>query len=284
MKRLKLFTVFCVVFFTGVFFAQPVLAQPGPAGDVNDDEDVTPLDVVYLVDYLLDEGDAPPYPIDADVDGSAGINLGDVLQLVEYLFHGGVLMPYTGLGPNIGEIEFTFPRILSGTGGVPFDVPLRLTDNPGPDLYGIVITFSYQHQPDHVGVDLNSVDFTGGIIAEWSDQGAVIDNVNKRAVLYGYDSSPLLAGTTGLIATLNFTRTENPDGDPTCLSPVLYPPTNTPILFSDLAADGTPPVERVLTPKIGKKGDANSDGAVSVSDVIYLINCLFRGLPCPCPW
>jgi hypothetical protein len=285
MKKLMLFSVFCVVFFMGIFLAQPALAQPGPPGDVNDDGIVSISDVVYLIDYLSKNGPPPPYPIDADVDGSAGINLGDVLQLIGYLYHGGILMPYTGLGPNIGNIEFTLPLIVPGPGAVPFDVYLRLTDNPGPDLYGIVITFSYQHLPDHVGVDLNSVDFTGGIVpAGWTPEEAVIDDVNKRALLFCYGSEPLVAGDTGLIATLNFTRTENPNGDPTCLSPVLYPPTNTPLLISDLSADGTPPVDRVLTPKIGKKGDANTDGTISVSDVISLINYLFRGLPCPCSW
>lgn len=29
-------------------------------------------------------------------------------------------------------------------------------------------------------------------------------------------------------------------------------------------------------------GDANCDGAVTVSDVIYIINCLFKGGPASC--
>lgn len=287
MKKLMLLSGFCValVFIMGGFYAQPALAEPG---DVCGDGGVSTSDVGCLIDYLFNNGPAPPNPIDADVDGSSGINLGDLHQLIGYLFAGCNLMPHTGIGSNISDIEFTLPRIGPGIVGVPFDVPLKLTDNPGPDLMGIVITFSYQHEPDHVGVDLNSVDITGSILpTEW-DYIFRVDNINKKALLALKPQSstdpPLTAGTTGLIATLNFTTTENPAGDPTCLNPVLYPPTNTPLLLTDYCADGTSPVDRVLIPKMGKKGDSTSDGAVSISDVVFLICYMFMGGPCPCPW
>jgi hypothetical protein len=37
-------------------------------------------------------------------------------------------------------------------------------------------------------------------------------------------------------------------------------------------------------PVVVKCGDANADGSVSVSDVVYLINYLFKGGPAPKPW
>ncbi len=39
-----------------------------------------------------------------------------------------------------------------------------------------------------------------------------------------------------------------------------------------------------IYPTIVKCGDANADGALSVSDVVYIINYLFKGGPPPMPW
>jgi hypothetical protein len=292
MKKFRIVSVFCVALaiLMGGFFAQPALSQQGPPGDVNDDGNVNVNDIIYLIDYLLLNGNAPPYPIDADVDGTAGISLGDVFQLIEHLFSPPCdLMPYTGLPPSFSNIKFTFPVITSG-GAEPFNVTLDLTDNPGPDLMGIVITFSYQHQPGHVGVDLESVDFTGTIIPpQWTDKLYSIDNVNKKACLWlsaGSDDPPLAAGTEGLIATLTFTRTENPAGSATFLSPTVYPPTNSPMVITTYCADDIPPAERVLIPRyvLGRNGDVNLDGRINASDVVYLINFLFLGGPPPLVW
>jgi len=292
MKKIKILSVCCVALalLMGGFFAQPALAQPGPPGDVNDDGNVNANDIIYLIDYLLLNGNAPPYPIDADVDGTAGISLGDVFQLIEHLFSPPCdLMPYTGLPPSFSNIKFTFPVITSG-GAEPFNVTLDLTDNPGPDLMGIVITFSYQHEPGHVGVDLNSVDFAGTIVPPEWQTGSAIDPVHKKARLWlnasNSNAPPLAAGTEGLIATLTFTRTENPAGFATFLSPTVYPPTNSPMVITDYCADDTPPAERVLIPRyvLGRNGDVNLDGRVDISDVVYLINFLFVGGPPPLVW
>ena len=286
MKKLKVFSVCCsaAILLVGVLFATPALAIPG---DVNGDEQVSISDVVYLYKYLLEGGAPPPNPVDADVDGTAGINLGDVLQLMGYLFYGCELKAYTGVVPYYSDMEFFFPVITAG-GAAPFSVPLTLTDNPGPDLMGTVISFSYQHDPGHVGVDLDTVDFTGSIIpAGWGTQ-VYIDNVNKRAVLVLHAPSssgtPLGSGTTGLVATLTFTRTENPSDSATFLRPTVFPPSSSPLLIGDFCA-GTP-TERALIPKyvLGKNGDVNCDGVVSIGDVQYLVNYLFYGGPPPCIW
>jgi len=288
MKKLKILSVFCVAFLVCGFFAQPALAIPG---DVNGDTWVNASDVIYLISYLFLDGPPPPNPIDADVDGTAGISLGDMFQLTEHLFSPPCdLMPYTGLPPSFSNIKFTFPVITSG-GTDPFNVTLDLTDNPGPDLIGIVITFSYQHEPGHVGVDLNSVDFAGTIVPPEWQTGSAIDPVHKKARLLLMpanldDDPPLAAGTEGLIATLTFTRTENPAGSATFLSPTVYPPTNSPMVITDYCADDTPPADRVLIPRyvLGRNGDVNLDGRVDISDVVYLINFLFIGGPPPLVW
>jgi hypothetical protein len=136
------------------------------------------------------------------------------------------------------------------------------------------------------------VDFTGTIIPpQWTNREYLRDNASKRACLWlfgGPDDPPLAAGTEGLIATLNFTRTENPGGSATFLSPTVYPPTNSPMVITDWCADDTPPADRVLIPRyvLGRNGDVNCDGIINMLDVVYLIN--FKYLippgPPPCVW
>ena len=288
MKRLKTLRVLSVAlaFLVAGLFAQPASAA---TGDVDgDDVPYTTADIVYLLGYLFENGPPPPNPIDAEVDLTAGINLGDVLQVVGVIQRDCLPIPepYTGHVPSFSNIEFAFPVITPG-GTEPFNVSLDLTDNPGPDLMGMVISFGYQHQPGHVGIDLNSVDFTGSIVpTEWETQ-AYVDSVNKRALLvlhaWTMVEPPFSSGTTGPVATLTFTRTENPEGGATFLSPALFPPTNSPLLISHYCAG---PAERVLIPKyvFGKNGDVNCDGEVNVADLGYLINYLFLGGDPPCTW
>jgi hypothetical protein len=169
--------------------------------------------------------------------------------------------------------------------GVPFDLDLKLTDNPGPDLNSVVLTFSYQNLLGNVKVDLNSIT-PGNIVPPGWTIIVEIDNVNKRALfnLISGGGSTIAAGTTGQIAILNFTRTANPTGPATCMSPVVFPPTNSPLLIGSYCADGTTPLNRVLIPEIGKKGDVNSDGMVNTTNLIFLSNFLYRGGPAPCGW
>ena len=291
MKKLKMFPIFWMVlsFLLGSLFVPPVLAAPG---DVNGNGVTGEVaDLVYLLHYLFESGPPPPNPIDADIDGTAGINVGDVLQLSGYFVYGVPecgFMPYTGVGPSFSEIEFTFPVITSG-GTEPFDVTVDLIDNPGPDLVGIVIAFSYQHQPGHVGVDLDTVDFAGSILpAEW-EAGAYVDNLNKRALLLlsaPGDYLPLSSGITGLVATLTFTRTEDPSGEATYLSPTVYPPTHYSVLTTTYCAKAPAPAERMRYPKLvfGKNGDVNCNGVINEGDVIFLLNYLFFGTSPPCVW
>jgi hypothetical protein len=289
MKNLRIVSVFCLAFLAAGLFAQPALTAPG---DVNGNGIAGEIaDLVYLMNYLFDNGSPPPNPIDADIDGTAGINVGDVLRFSGYFVYGVPecgFQPYTGVGPSFSEIEFAFPVITSG-GTEPFDVTVDLIDNPGPDLVGIVIVFSYQHQAGHVGVDLDTVDFAGSIVpAEW-EAGAYVDNLNKRALLMlaaPGDYLPLGSGITGPVATLTFTRTEDPSGEATYLSPTVYPPTHSSVLITTYCAKAPAPSDRMLYPKLvfGKNGDVNCNGVINEGDVIFLLNYLYLGTSPPCVW
>jgi hypothetical protein len=281
MKKLKLFSVFCGAFLLCGFLAQPALAIPG---DFNGDGVTNSADLTSLMLYLFVNGDPPVNPIDADVDGTAGINLGDFYELNGYLFlytMCGSLEPYTGVGPSFSEIRFNlFPALPPGPLEEPFNVSLRIITNPGPDLTAIVIPFSYQNDPGSVEVTLNSADFTGSVVPlEWS-KSIKIDNDNKKALLYLWANPtplppPLTTGTTGLVATLNFTRTANPAGPATYLRPTIFPPAHSPMLIGSFCVNGTPPSDRIMIPKPAKNGDLTLDGLINPADLSFLINWLF---------
>ncbi len=287
MRKLKIFLVCSVVlvFLVGGFFARPALTDPG---DVDHDLDTDLFDAIYLLSYLFADGPPPPVPIDADVDGSPGINLGDLLQLNGFLFFDCDLIAYTGVSVEVGSqirISSTLipPDTIAGTTAA---VPVRIIENVGPYLTGLVIPLSYASDAGQVEVDLDYVDFSGGIVPlDWYT-GSKIDNVNKRVVFYAYADplgvTPIDSGTVGTIAQLHFTRTSL-DSLPLVMSTTQVPPSHSLILIKDYCANGTSPSERIFTPKLSlaRKGDCNGDGEVDVGDVSYLINYLFLGASPP---
>ncbi|KPK99472.1 MAG: hypothetical protein AMJ91_07705 [candidate division Zixibacteria bacterium SM23_73_3] len=289
MKKLAIFSVFCGVLamLLGGFFAPPAVAVPG---DVNGDGSVEFGDILYLIDYLFTGGSAPPNPIDADIDGSPGINMGDLLQLIGH-FSGCELLPYTGVSVRVGSnIRFSSDLIRPmdpELGNTVDTTYIKIIENGGPDLMGMVIPISFANQPNEVEVILDSVSFSGSIIP-WPDwaMASAIDNVNKTVLIYPYaddfNDPPLDSGTTGLVATLYFTKLV--DGDPLAISTTEIPPSHSFILIKSYCADGISPSERIFTPKLSlnRNGDANCDGIIDLGDILYLVSYLYKGGPPPC--
>ena len=59
-------------------------------GDMNQDENINIVDVVYLLNYLFKSGPAPvPYLSLGDADGDADIDISDILYLIDYIFKRG---------------------------------------------------------------------------------------------------------------------------------------------------------------------------------------------------
>jgi len=56
-------------------------------GDVDDQIDVA--DVIYLVDYMFEDGSAPPCFDESDVDGDGDVNVADLICLIDYVFQNG---------------------------------------------------------------------------------------------------------------------------------------------------------------------------------------------------
>lgn len=79
---------------------QPLSLVVGPpyiCGDVNNDQTGPDLsDLIFLVSYLFDGGDAPTYMGAADATGEGTVDLSDLIYLVNYLFADGPV-PTCGL-------------------------------------------------------------------------------------------------------------------------------------------------------------------------------------------
>jgi len=286
MKKLVFFLV-CfgiIAVWGGGFLAPSAFAVPG---DINGDGNLFfGSDVPYLINYLFIGGPPPPNPIDADIDGSPGINMGDLLQLIGYYFSGCSFLPYTGASVRVSsQIRFSSDLIFSMSSGTLDTTYIKIIANGGPDLMGMVIPLSYANLPGEVEVSLDQVSFTGSILpAGWNKQAA-IDNTNKRVLIYiypNYIDPPLVSGTTGIVATLYFTKVAN--GDPLAISATEIPPSHQFILISAYCAGVVPPSARIFTPmlSLALNGDVNCDGIVDVGDVVYTINYLFKQGPPPC--
>ena len=287
MKKLAMVSVFCglLAISLGGLFATQAAAIPG---DIDGNGSLQMAgDVMYLIQYLYGGGPAPPNPIDADIDGSPGINIGDLLQLIGYYFSSCNFIPYTGASVRVGSrIRFSSDLISVADGSTLDTTRINIIANGGPDLMGIVIPLSFANQPSEVEVNLVDVNFDGTIIPPDWDMSYVIDNVNKRVLLRPYadntSDTPLLDGTTGLVAALRFS--EVVDGTPLAMTTTEIPPSHSFSLISAYCANGTSPSERIFSPMVSLalNGDVNCDGIVNIGDVVYTVYYLYKNGPPPC--
>jgi len=58
-------------------------------GDIDGDDTVNLLDVIFLINYLYKEGTAPNPPERGDLDGSGAANMLDITMLINYLYNEG---------------------------------------------------------------------------------------------------------------------------------------------------------------------------------------------------
>jgi hypothetical protein len=286
MRKISTLLFFCglLAFLGGSLFAPPAVAV---LGDVDGDGNSWTLaDLNYLIAYLFNDGPAPPNPIDADVDGFPGINAGDVLQLADYFVSGSCWpIPYTGIGIR-GDSQIRFASGLISTTERDATVSsLKIIENQGPGLVAMIIPLSYANQPDQMDVSLDSVSFEGSMLSPTASFNAYIDNDNKTVFLSLIDQEGLIhPGTTGLVATFYFTKLA--EGDPFSMFPVEIVPSHSFALITQACADGGSVQERILNPRysLSKNGDLNCDGLMDLSDVLHLLNYLYRGGPPPCGW
>ncbi|MBD3218687.1 MAG: hypothetical protein GF310_10450 [candidate division Zixibacteria bacterium] len=65
------------------------IASPAGCGDVNNDDNINVSDIIYLINYIFNGGDAPnPFEI-GDVNCNGSINVTDVVYMTNYIFMQG---------------------------------------------------------------------------------------------------------------------------------------------------------------------------------------------------
>ncbi|MFQ5453045.1 MAG: hypothetical protein ACE5D6_02515, partial [Candidatus Zixiibacteriota bacterium] len=130
MKRILLFSMFLLLL---ISFATP--AQGQICGDVNNDGNVDIADMVYLLDYIFNNGPAPVNLYYANMNQCDGLDVSDIAYLNNYMFNGG---PAPCEGPpctsdNGGSITLDHVDGLIGPGilatGVPITFHFRITNN-----------------------------------------------------------------------------------------------------------------------------------------------------------
>ena len=62
-------------------------------GNADGDDGINVADLIYLVDFLFFGGSTPPCPEEGDVDADVGINVADLTYLVDFLFFDGPAPP-----------------------------------------------------------------------------------------------------------------------------------------------------------------------------------------------
>ena len=58
-------------------------------GDINSDESVNLMDIIFLINYLYKDGPAPLNINQADANGNCAVNILDASYLIDYLYRGG---------------------------------------------------------------------------------------------------------------------------------------------------------------------------------------------------
>lgn len=257
-------------------------------GDINGNEIPAEIaDVIYFLQYLYSDGSPPWVRNDADVDNCPGINLGDVIQLIDYIQLGSPeLFPPVGTDLVVPSgVKITTGWVIDAPGQiVTMEVKINTVDEP--DLYGLVIPLSYQNLPGQVELRCDHVSFLGTLL-ESAGAGYNMDEGNKKVLIYGYpdlfsDSVVIPSGSDGVIAKIDFEVLSS--GTPTQITATYYSPEHTMLLISKPAYEAGDPPGRMLLPRFSLNygGDANCDGQANISDVVYLINYLFHGGPPPC--
>ncbi len=69
---------------------QQNFSEPCACGDANGSGGINISDVVYLINYIFSSGPAPNPLCRGDANGSGAINISDAVLLVNYIFSGGI--------------------------------------------------------------------------------------------------------------------------------------------------------------------------------------------------
>jgi hypothetical protein len=239
------------------------------AADANDDGKVDPSDIVYLIGYLFMGGNPPPPPFpnpgpDPTPDGLDCANL--------------------CVAPANSAVDFLEVSSASGSACEVTAVPIIVTNSQVLFAYQIHLEFN----PSVLQViDADTTGTATGTAG--ADQfGFSKNNVAGTIEIYCAIDCPRLAGIPPGTNTLVKIKFSVDEGAPSGVT-LLDLKNVTGLVFwgnlLDYAGGNVYPtlVDGNFTVQF-KCGDVNGDSTVNVSDVVYLINCLFvPGSPPPDP-
>jgi len=260
-------------------------------------------DSEYLMNYLYRGGPAPVPQCVGDCNADGIVNVADSFIVAKYLYK-GCDPPNTSCCPSYAHItqktttaEEAFNRITPHStdnvmiventtaylGAIGHIIYVNGSWNTDLGGYGIVLIY------DPSVIKVTSVSTVDTVI-DPDDFWLFISDYSytpwyiKSAVLLTY-SQPLSAGS-GPLFKITVTINKNaPIGD--TILDLVTTPGNPPYMCVYTLADGTDDlfpalIDGVLTITV-LAGDANTDGEVSVGDVVYLINHLYQQGPAPYP-
>ncbi len=256
-------------------------------GDVDGNGSVGLEDLIYLYSYICSGGPYPPVLDAADVDSIAGITINDDV----FLQFSGWSMgdpPYCPPFPSAPPI-LTEDILAIGNGLVLPDqdyltVPLYFKNVS--DIWACAIPISYSCSTSKVVVDTFKVgtNFFSPNSVFYGFGGASTVRIVDDWILVGFMSwTEPVYPTAGFIDTLYFFVDPKADTQLVVVDTASFDP-RCKLEFVELSDDSA---HRPILPQVVKLdyfcGDANSDLEVSLSDIVFLVNYLFRDGPSPVP-
>ncbi len=290
------------------------LGQPIPflCGDVTGDGIVNVGDVVYLIQYLFQEG-SPPDPYEAgDANGDTRVSIADVIALELHVVYGTPVY-CDGSRPcdDRGDRDSLSIQEIWGSAGDTIDVPVFVF-NDDSVFFSLSVLI-----PDPA-----KAVFLGTTITEFTrladmDVLCILRDTTRIQIYWWpqgplpFDSTDYLVPGSGIVAYLRcMLKQDIPLDSPLCIDTTFFPPGHWTGFYTtdsycitpefncvsargDLTDDGVIDVADLLQlinylflgvspPDPLYKGDVNCDGVVDVADVVYLINYLFVGGSPPC--
>jgi hypothetical protein len=186
--------------------------------------------------------------------------------------------------------------------GIPDTVRVECNQNVRPNSQVVLNVYVFNDEqvggfgvplafPDtftHLDITCDSVSFVGtrAESAQYKNSDSrSIENAKNRLVVWAYWNAGSLISGSGSVAKIFFTT--GPDWDTTLDVPVdttVWPP-ETRLEFSTVTGWPFFPVfvKGCLRYAEFLSGDANRDRLIGVSDIVYLVNYLFKGGPSPIP-
>jgi hypothetical protein len=282
-KKSLIFLVLGVLILGG-FLTGEVKAQI--CGDVDADGMIAIGDVLWLTNYLLSGGPPPLNMCNADMDNNPGVDLGDLMQLIGFIYGmcpGPLFCCFNAPmndAPGPAGFDFYTGSFLASQAGA--TLPIFFVNNCAPPIFAISFPFSYAPVCGlaQTNVTLNSIT-VGPLPPGWAS-GSFFNNATQRGWIYAYNQTFTTPLPNGAFATLNYTSGPGIDA---WLTESIYPPRHTLFGLTTMCYSmGMPQGRRVITPRalFYIDGDVNCDGVCDIGDIVYLINYVFYGGAGPC--